>query len=451
MTAMDWVAHPFFEEAPERSVDGGTTSAGDLWHAVSPRWGHSMHTMCSYYGMFPAKVAHYFIQRYSKPGDLVVDPFSGRGTTVLQACAEGRIGVANDLSPLAFVLSAAKADPPSWSEIHEFTDDLERKFRASRRFELTVSPDIQMLYHDNTLRQLVFIREQLHRTPVTQWSKCQLMFAGCLAGIMHGGWRQDGSSQYLSISMPNTFSMSPSYVSKFIDENGLEKLDQDVFERLREKYARMYLDAPASGGRVVLEDATRFMIGQRLGGGTVDLLLTSPPYLQVVNYGQSNWIRLWLMGVDDVSRDQGSGRRSLDAVLDHRHTYNSYREFMSRTVSGIEHALAPDGVAVLVIGDVANPGKEPVPLAAKLWADIQESSSLRLLEIVEDDLPAHTKVTRIWGETKGQATNRDCALVLARKGGRPDLSRAVDWTEPYKDAGPDAAHDALDALKYVSR
>ena len=80
MTAGDWLLDAYFDSAEPESVDGGTTSAGTLWHGVSPRWGHSMQTMCSYQGMFPAKVAHYFIQRYSKPGAVVLDPFSGRGT-----------------------------------------------------------------------------------------------------------------------------------------------------------------------------------------------------------------------------------------------------------------------------------------------------------------------------------------------------------------------------------
>lgn len=450
MTAgSDWDADAFFEEPDAQTLDGGTTSAGDLWHAVSSRWGHSMHTMCSYYGMFPAKVAHYFIERFSDPGDVVVDPFSGRGTTVLQAVADGRVGVANDLSPLAYVLSAAKANPPSWSAIHEHTDQLEREFKKSARRELVVSPDIHMLYHDNTLRQLIFLRDRLHRRPVHQWDRCDLMLAGCLAGIMHGGWRRDGTSQYLSISMPNTFSMSPSYVAKYIAENGLEKPDQDVFERLRDKYARMYLDQPADGGQVTLNDASKFMLDGSIKPGSASLVLTSPPYLQVVNYGQSNWIRLWLMGVDEVSRDQGAGRRRLDAVLDHRHTYDSYAAFMRRTLDGVERVLKRDGVAVILIGDVADPGKEPVPLAAKLWADLEGTSGLRLLQMVEDDLPAHNKVTRIWGETKGQATNRDCALVLTHRDGNPDLSRSIDWSEPYKDAGPDAAHNRLRSLRFA--
>jgi len=88
--AMDWSSDAFFDTPERGSIDGGTTSSGDLWHSVNPRWGHAMHTMCSYHGMFPAKVAHHFIQRYSEPGGVVLDPFSGRGTTTLQARVEGR-------------------------------------------------------------------------------------------------------------------------------------------------------------------------------------------------------------------------------------------------------------------------------------------------------------------------------------------------------------------------
>ena len=67
--------------------------------------------MCSYLASFPAALTHAFIARYSRPGDVVLDPFSGRGTTPLQACAEGRIGVGNDLNPFAHLLTAAKVEP----------------------------------------------------------------------------------------------------------------------------------------------------------------------------------------------------------------------------------------------------------------------------------------------------------------------------------------------------
>ncbi|TFC34134.1 DNA methyltransferase [Cryobacterium sp. TMT2-42-4] len=447
-----WSEESFFETPERDSIDGGTTSSGALWHSISPRWGHSMHTMCSYQGMFPAKVAHYFIQRYSKPGELVLDPFSGRGTTGLQARVEGRRAVSNDLSPLAYVLSRAKVAPPTWHAIGRFIDDLEKRYRKSSFTDMDVTDDIRMLYHDNTLRQICFIREGLLSKEITTWSQDEFMLAGALAGIMHGAWRRDDTSQYLSISMPNTFSMSPTYVKKFIEENSLKKLDQDVFACLRDKMARLYLDAnPGPEGDAYHVDAASFLAGEALKPGSVDLIVTSPPYLQVVNYGTANWIRLWLLGLDGVGRDQGVGRKKLDAALDHRHTFGSYQEFMLRTVLGAQRVLKPGGVGVFIIGDVAAPGKDARPLAAQLWNEIADRTDLRLMDMVEDELPVQNKVSRIWGETKGQATNRDCALVLTHKNASASFERAeIDWDEPYKDGGPDAAHDRLRRVRLTT-
>jgi site-specific DNA-methyltransferase (adenine-specific) len=445
---VDW-SDPFFESPEPDSIDGGTTSDGPLWHIASPRWGHAMHTMCSYHGMFPAKLAHYFIQRYSKPGDLVVDPFSGRGTVPLQARVEGRRTISNDLNPLGYVLSRAKANPPGWAAVNKTLDSLEKRYRSRSQPEPDVSGDIRMLYHPDTLKQLCFIRKYLLRRDLPQWSPEDLMLAGALAGIMHGAHRRDGSSQYLSISMPNTFSMSPMYVEKFIAENNLVAPDQNVFERIRDKLARLYLDAiDGPAGVTHAEDAAGLLGGDTIRAGSVDLLVTSPPYLQVVNYGTANWIRLWLLGVDDVGRERGEGRRTLNAALDHRHTYTSYKAFMLRILFGVQRALKPNGVAAIVIGDVADPRKEPLPLAAKLWEDVGDQTKLQLIDRIDDHLPVDKKVSRIWGDTKGQATDRDCVLVLAREGANlPKWSGEIDWEEPYKDGGPDAAHDRLRELR----
>src|SRR5215212_11856834 len=86
------------------------------WKDQARLWGHSLHPMCSYLASFPAALAHAFIGRYSRRGDVVIDPFSGRGTTPLEACAEGRIGVGNDLNPFAHLLTAAKVEPATAAE-----------------------------------------------------------------------------------------------------------------------------------------------------------------------------------------------------------------------------------------------------------------------------------------------------------------------------------------------
>ncbi|HZU72485.1 MAG TPA: DNA methyltransferase [Acidimicrobiales bacterium] len=441
-----WLEAAFFDEPEDDSLDGGTTDHGPLWHAISPRWGHSMHTMCSYHGMFPPKLAHYFIERYSQPDEVVLDPFSGRGTTTLQARVEGRNTISNDLNPLAYVLTRAKAAPPTWTSVMGTIDQLERRYRARAQRDVDVPADIEMLFHKNTLRQLVFLRSYLFRRPMSTWSREEFMIAGAVAGILHGAHRSDGSSQYLSISMPNTFSMSPAYVRNFIRENRLIKLDQDVFECLRDKLARLYLDETrGSAGQVSKRDATGLLSNPKaMAAGSVDLIVTSPPYLQVVNYGTQNWIRLWWLGLDEVSRNAGEGRRKLDAKLDHQHNYDAYADFMLRTMKGARRVLKKTGVAVLVIGDVTVPGKPSVALALQVWEDIGDRTGLKQLAVIEDSLPVQNKVSRIWGDTKGKATDRDCALVLARKDGNPITDNPdVDWEEPYKDGGPDAAHDRL--------
>ena len=73
-----------------------------------------------------------------------------------------------------------------------------------------------------------------------------------------------------------------------------------------------------------------------------------------------------------------------------------------------------------------------------------EQTKLELAERIDDHLPVDKKVSRIWGETKGQATARDCVLVLTRKGADlREWSGETDWDEPYADGGPDVAHARL--------
>jgi site-specific DNA-methyltransferase (adenine-specific) len=249
---------------------------------------------------------------------------------------------------------------------------------------------------------------------MSDWSRSDFMIAGTTAGILHGSFRTDGmTSSYLSISMPNTFSMSPQYVRKHIRDNGLTKPEQDVFDCLRDKLARLYLDdIPGPAGDAYHKDATAFLSSKPVAGHSVDLLLTSPPYLQVVNYGTSNWIRLWWLGLDEVSRNAGVGRRKLDAKLDHGHTFTAYCDFMLRTFKSTRRVLKKSGVAVFVIGDVATPGRESLALAKAVWDEIGHQSGLRLVDTIEDSLDVRNKVSRIWRETKRKATERDCVLVL---------------------------------------
>ena len=97
-------------------------------------------------------------------------------------------------------------------------------------------PNIRMLFHDYTLSQLAYLRGALdHNDPRDRF------LLASLTGLLHGATAKDGaSSHFLSISMPNTFSMSPNYIRGYVETHGLKKVKTDVFDTLRWKIERLY-------------------------------------------------------------------------------------------------------------------------------------------------------------------------------------------------------------------
>lgn len=80
--------------------EGHSTMTALPWHSAPRRWGHELHSLCSYMAMFPPSIPHFFIRWLTEPGDVVYDPFSGRGTTVLEACLLGRRGLGSDANQI---------------------------------------------------------------------------------------------------------------------------------------------------------------------------------------------------------------------------------------------------------------------------------------------------------------------------------------------------------------
>jgi len=147
------------------------------WHLAPRRWGHSLHSLCSYMAMFPPAIPHFFIRWLTEPGDVVYDPFSGRGTTALEACLLKRVGLGSDANPMAWTLTAAKSNPPSRDRLELRLDDLRRRMRAG---SISHVPDkIQMLFHPSTLSQLVFLQDRMSLLRGDDRFIYAVLLAGC--------------------------------------------------------------------------------------------------------------------------------------------------------------------------------------------------------------------------------------------------------------------------------
>jgi site-specific DNA-methyltransferase (adenine-specific) len=419
------------------------------WKAQPRLWGHSLHPMCSYLASFPAALSHAFIARYSRPGDVVLDPFSGRGTAPLQAAAEGRIGVGNDLNPFAHLLTAAKVEAPSvahartratalrlaWAATGASWRDLATAIQADPAGggPEPVPAEVALAFHPRTFAQVLFLRDALDLSvPVDRF------LAAAIAGILHGK-----TPSYLSTLMPNTFSMAPRYVRDFAARTDFHSPERDAFDALDAKLTRLYRDPlPRATGLALLGDArdagSRASRALRARGlpDRARLVVTSPPYLRVLKYGYYNWLRTWFLGFD---------ARAIDAALDDSHRRAPYLEFLRTVLHDLRPAMTDDGIVVLVVGDVAMDRGKPVTdghdLAERVWESAAAPDGYRLAGIAADDVHAHRKMTKLWGREAGRATQVDRIVILGatEAGRRRALAGAhlpVDWTWPPR--GPRA-------------
>jgi site-specific DNA-methyltransferase (adenine-specific) len=424
------------------------------WKVQQRLWGHAFHPMCSYLAMFPAALAHAFIARYSRPGDVVFDPFSGRGTTPLQACAEGRVGVGNDLNPMAYLLTAAKVEPPQRAALTtrmnllrvayslEVTEWQALAAAALDTHQVAAVPvpgaggspvaaampaEVALAFHPRTLAQVLFLRASLRPEDPTD-----RFLIGALIGILHGR-----SPTYLSDIMPNTFSMAPRYVRDFVARSGFRAAERDAFVCLDAKLRRLLRQGlPAQRGIALLGDArdagsrARRALRDRALPDRARLVITSPPYLRVVKYGYYNWLRLWFMGIDP---------EAVDRSLDDAHQLDAYLVFLRQTLADLRGALTDDAVVVLVIGDVElDRGRAMdggVGLAETVWERAAAPEGYLLAGIALDDIAAQRKMTKIWGSEAGRTTKTDRLLVMAptEQGRRRALASAslpIDWAWP---------------------
>jgi hypothetical protein len=133
-----------------------------IWQDNNRRWAAPQHYTCSYMAMFPPALPHYFIRRFTEPGDIVLDPFSGRGTTTLEAIAQGRIGVGNDLNDLAYVLTKGKLANPNLDDVLVRLDELEKGYSRKDWLRFSGMPNkIRMIFHPETQKHLMYLKREL--------------------------------------------------------------------------------------------------------------------------------------------------------------------------------------------------------------------------------------------------------------------------------------------------
>jgi len=131
------------------------------WKNAKQDRDHNLHKICSRVGAFPPSLPRYLINQYSNPGDTVYDPFSGKGTALLEACLLDRYGIGNDICPDAYVLTRSKVRPVSLKRVLSFLNRKEHELRMSKVSLVAIPEEVRLFYNRSTLSQIQALRTSL--------------------------------------------------------------------------------------------------------------------------------------------------------------------------------------------------------------------------------------------------------------------------------------------------
>ncbi len=244
-----------------------------------------------YYAMFPVKFAFEVVNKYSKPGDKILDPFCGRGSSIYAGSVLGRPGVGIDINPLGWLYSSVKIKPAQkknvlkrLKEIYDIRENYCREINNYNEF-------FRMCYCDNVLKFLIAARDNLDwRKSIVDRTLMSIIEIYLHAAIGEG----------LSNQMKMTKSLGMNYSINWWKKNNLEKPPEvNPYELIKAKIEWRYkYGVPHNtSSNIKLNDScneTKHMIEK--GDNQYSLLFTSPPYCGITDYFMDQWLRLWLLG-----------------------------------------------------------------------------------------------------------------------------------------------------------
>jgi DNA methylase len=381
------------------NVDGRTmaveTFVNEFWTSRQ-RAAHSLHEV-SYRACFKPQLPRFFVERLTQPGDTVYDPFMGRGTTVLEAALLSRIPVGCDINPLSKALVEPRLRPP----------ELEAVRRRLSRIDWSTNDDLPddllTFYHPGTLQEICALRAYL-------LSQLQ---DGPLDAV--DGWIRMVAVNRLTGHSPGFFSVYTLPPNQAVSIASQRKINSDREQVPSRRSVPGLILAKSRSLLSDCGDATRTALGRVSGrhhlltgpasrspaleSASVDLVVTSPPFLDVVDYAGDNWLRCWFAGIDPA----GVKLTILKKVED-------WRSAMAEVFLELARVLKPGGHVAFEVGEVRGGRvrleEHVVPCGIQAGLD----PVLVLINSQE-----FTKTAACWGvdnNRKGTNTNR---IVVFRK------------------------------------
>jgi len=284
-----------------------------LW-PTKPKRGHKLHQVCSYQGCFPPQLPGFFLDLVPE-AQTVLDPFVGRGTVALEATIRGKTFYGTDVNPVALALSRVKLNCDTQPKVMEEIEALNLEGEAP-----PPPPEVEPFYHPDTWPQVYHLREA-DRSPT---------LTALAMGRLHGH-----SAGFFSTETYNVFSVRAKSLLTAMAKHKTEPEFRNVKYILRQAAVKFIpVEGHKGDGKIQEGDARRLP----LPDDSVDMVVTSPPFLDVIDYADQNWLRLWFLKAEEPSTFIRDAKK--------------YLQFLKDCLTELARVVKPTGRIIFEVGPV---------------------------------------------------------------------------------------------------
>ncbi len=354
----------------------------------------------SYRACFKAQLPRFFIKLLTDKGDTVYDPFSGRGTTIIEAAILGRQVISNDINPLSRIISSPRLSVPEDSDVFARLEGIHINKNAKADI------DLSMFYHPETEAELVSLRSYLIERAETETEDeidrwIRMVATNRLTGHSAGFFSvytlppNQAVSRESQVKINIKRNQKPGYrdTKKIIirKTNSLtKKLSADELANLR---------GAAKTALFIIKDARET---NEIEDNTVSLTVTSPPFLDIVQYSKDNWLRCWFNGINSYE---------IEKKITMSTKVEAWAAVMGKVFEELYRITKPGGWVAFEVGEVKkgkiNLEDYVVPLGLK--------AGFNCIGVIINQ-QEFTKTANIWGIKNNKAgTNSNRIAIFQKK------------------------------------
>jgi DNA modification methylase len=367
----------------------------EFWTAKQ-RAANRLHEI-SYRACFKPQLPRFFITRLTNPGEVVLDPFMGRATTLIEAALLGRVPFGCDINPLSILLGRPRLRPPTLRQVAQRLNEIDLGDAGELPGALLV------FYHPETLKEVCALRKYLIRRQASleldaldEW--IWMVALNRLTGH---------SSGFFSVyTLPPNQAVPLERQIKLNEENKRSPDRRHVPDLILRKTRHLLKGCDDEVRRILAGVISKacLLTGPaaampKIAAGSVSLVVTSPPFLDVVDYAGDNWLRSWFAGIDPASVRVTAARK-----------VEEWQKVMTEVFRELSRVLRPGGHIAFEVGEVRN---RTVKLEDAVLPCGLSAGLIPTLVLINDQ--KFTKTSHCWGQEnnrKGTNTNR---IVLFRK------------------------------------